>query len=59
MAQGEPVTYVSQQLGHANPQITMRIYSHWIPNKSQREAVNKLPSLQRQLTTEAVKSGTK
>ncbi len=47
LAQGEPVTYVSQQLGHANPQITFRVYAHWIPNKSQRKAVNRLPSLSR------------
>lgn len=45
LAQGEPVTYVSNQLGHANPKITLGIYAHWIPNGSQREAVNRLPSL--------------
>ena len=45
LAQGEAVTYVSQQLGHPNPQITFRVYAHWIPNKSQRKAVNRLPSL--------------
>lgn len=44
LAQGEPITYVSDQLGHANPQITPRIYSRWIPHESQRDAVNKLPS---------------
>jgi hypothetical protein len=37
--------HVSQQLGHANPQITFKIYAHWIPIKSQRKAVNRLPSL--------------
>jgi len=51
LAQGEPVTYVSQQLGHANSQITFRVYAHWIPNKSQRQAVNRLPSLGRQVET--------
>jgi integrase len=45
LAQGEPVTYVSRQLGHSNPQITLRIYAHWIPNESQREVVNRLPGL--------------
>ena len=45
LAQGEAVTYVSQQLGHANPQITFTRYAHWISNKSQRQAVNRLPSL--------------
>jgi len=48
LAQGEPITYVANQLGHKNPGITLKIYSHWIPKESQREAVNKLPSLSRQ-----------
>ncbi len=59
LAQGEPISYIASQLGHSNPRTTLEIYSHWIPNESQREAVNKLPSLSRQVTTEAVKSGTK
>jgi len=54
LAQGEPVTYVSQQLGHANPQITFKVYAHWIPNDSQRKAVNRLPSLRRQAETEKI-----
>jgi len=45
LAQGAPVTYVSNQLGHANPNITMQVYAHWIPTEGQREAVNRLPSL--------------
>jgi len=45
LAQGAPVTYVSNQLGHANPNITMQVYAHWIPSEDQREAVNRLPSL--------------
>jgi len=45
LCNGANILYVSQQLGHANPGITMKIYSHWIPNKSQREAMNRLPSL--------------
>ena len=44
---GANILYVSKQLGHAHPQITMRIYSHWIPNDNQREVMNKLPSLSR------------
>jgi len=54
LAQGEPVTYVSQQLGHANPQITFKIYAHWIPNRSQRQAVNRLPSLRTIAAQEAI-----
>ena len=58
LAQGEPLTYVANQLGQANPGITLKIYSHWIPKESQREAVNKLPSLTRR-PTEAIRSATK
>ena len=28
---GADLAYVSAQLGHANPSITLRIYSHWVP----------------------------
>jgi integrase len=28
LAAGEPITYVSQQLGHRDPSITLRVYSH-------------------------------
>ncbi len=28
---GEPLAYVSAQLGHKSPEITLRVYSHWIP----------------------------
>ena len=38
-----PNIYVSQQLGHSNPGITMKIYAKWIPNEGQRQAMNKLP----------------
>jgi len=48
LCNGANILYVSQQLGHANPQVTMRIYSHWIPNDSQRKVVNCLPTLERQ-----------
>ena len=50
LCNGANILYVSQQLGHANPQITMKIYSHWIPNDNQREAMNRLPSLNRGLS---------
>jgi len=50
LCNGANILYVSQQLGHANPQITMKIYSHWIPNDSQREAMNRLPSLNREVS---------
>jgi len=31
LAAGADLAYVSNQLGHANPSITLRIYSHWVP----------------------------
>jgi integrase len=31
LAAGADLAYVSNQLGHSNPSITLRIYSHWIP----------------------------
>jgi len=48
LSRGVNILYVSKQLGHANPGITMKIYAEWIPKDGQREAMNKLPSLSRQ-----------
>jgi integrase len=31
LSSGADLAYVSAQLGHANPSITLRIYSHWVP----------------------------
>ena len=31
LAAGADLAYVSAQLGHSNPSITLRIYSHWVP----------------------------
>ena len=31
LSQGAPITEVSSYLGHADPQITLKVYSHWIP----------------------------
>jgi hypothetical protein len=31
LAAGADLAYVSAQLCHANPSITLRIYSHWVP----------------------------
>ena len=54
LCNGANILYVSQQLGHANPGITMKIYSHWIPNDNQREVMNRLPSLSNSQAAEAV-----
>ena len=36
VANGEDLAYVSKQLGHANPAITLAIYTHFIPRKTQK-----------------------
>jgi hypothetical protein len=33
---GAPITYVSNQLGHATPTTTLRFYAKWIPSKGRR-----------------------
>jgi len=45
LAQGAPITYVSNQLGHADSRTTLCIYAHWVVNKNQRDNINQLPSL--------------
>jgi integrase len=42
LAAGEPITYVSQQLGHRDPSITLRVYSHWLPDTTARKGVDRL-----------------
>ncbi len=41
LSQGAPITEVSSYLGHANPQITLSIYSHWLP-RTRTDSVAKL-----------------
>jgi integrase len=41
LARGEDLAYVSKQLGHANPGITLAIYTHFMPRK-RRKASNAL-----------------
>ena len=36
LAAGAPITYVSAQLGHANPATTLRYYPRWIPSRGRR-----------------------
>jgi integrase len=36
LADGAPLTYVSAQLGHANPTTTLRHYARWMPKKGKR-----------------------
>ena len=39
---GEPITYVSKQLGHRDASITLRVYAHWLPDSSARRGVDRL-----------------
>jgi integrase len=39
LAAGAPITYVSAQLGHANPTTTLRYYARWITGQRQRWAI--------------------
>jgi hypothetical protein len=64
LAAGEPITYVSQQLGHRDPSITLREYSHWLPDTTARKGVDRLddalPTVARAwLTPVAVNDGTR
>ncbi len=44
LSEGAPLGYVSTQLGHKNQQITLEIYAHWIPKKTEVPEVAKLDS---------------
>jgi len=39
---GAPITYVSRQLGHKDPSITLRVYAHWLPDASTEKLVDGL-----------------
>jgi integrase len=32
LAKGAPITYVAAQMGHSNPNVTLKHYAHWIPS---------------------------
>jgi len=42
LQEGAPITYVSQQLGHRDASITLRVYAHWLPDASSDRLVNRL-----------------
>jgi len=43
LADGAPITYVSAQLGHANPTTTLQHYARWIPSQG-RQWINLVDS---------------
>ena len=36
LADGAPITYVAEQLGHSSSATTLRYYAKWIPSKGKR-----------------------
>ena len=42
LQRGAPITYVSQQLGHRDSAITLRVYARWLPDSSTRKDVDEL-----------------
>jgi integrase len=45
---GEPLTYVKEQLGHASIKMTVDVYGHLVPGAN-RQAVNRLPFLRQNM----------
>ena len=43
LSNGANILYVSQQLGHADASITLKVYAKWIPTAGQQQEMNKLP----------------
>ena len=41
---GAPITYVSQQPGHRDASITLRVYAHWLPDVSRVDRLDPLQS---------------
>ncbi|MBN2317943.1 MAG: site-specific integrase [Acidobacteria bacterium] len=52
LAAGKPITWVSAQLGHKNPQITLSIYARWVPGTDggSRDVLDRGGSTKRQHT---------
>jgi len=44
LSQGAPITEVSSYLGHADPQITLKVYSHWIP-RTKTDSISRLTGM--------------
>ena len=53
---GEPVTYVSRQLGHKDSAITLRVYARWLPDETRRRGVDRLDETQPSATPRNLRS---
>ncbi len=40
---GKPVSQVSQILGHKNPELTLKVYTHWFASASSASAMAEAP----------------
>lgn len=36
IAEGAPITYVAQQLGHLSPAMTLKHYARWVPTEDRQ-----------------------
>ena len=41
---GAPPAFVQKQLGHADLNVTLKVYAHYLPDDADREYVNRLPN---------------
>jgi integrase len=55
--QGKPVTQVQHLMGHSNPDITLRLYSHWYKGESNRGAIEGLAAALRDAHSKQMVSG--
>jgi integrase len=53
LQKGAPITYVSRQLGHKDPSITLRVYAHWLPDASRARLVDTLDDAAPEVTQTA------
>jgi integrase len=56
---GKPVSQVSQILGHKNPDLTLKVYTHWFSGASSASAMADLAAAIRRPNTNPVSTGSK
>ncbi len=58
LSMGEPILYVSRQLGHSTPNTTLSVYSRWIPSEDADPRVRRLDKSATEKGEEKVNSAT-
>jgi len=56
---GKPVSQVSQILGHKNPELTLKVYTHWFTGASSASAMADLAAAIRRPNSNPVSTGSK